>query len=306
MKKSILLNISLFVLSLSICLSTKSYAQTFTLPSNGDSVVGKTQWTQSRPGDNFTTLGRRYDVGYFALVEANPAIDPSLPHPNTLVVIPTKFIIPNVPRKGIVLNLAELRAYYFLPGTDKVMTFPVGVGRDGWDTPLGVTTVTAKVVNPTWTPTENIRKWHLETLGNTLPPKIAPGPENPLGGYALYLGFPTIRMHGTNDPTGIGRRSSSGCIRIWPEDVEELFTHVKVGTPVRVINDPTKAGWLNNQVYLESHVPLDEKSGYNDLAPMRSDLQSVTAHRSTDINWNTAERIVQQQNGIAQVVGERK
>jgi len=296
MKKRILLSVLMI-------LSVNAYAATFALPSNGDAVVGKTQWTQSRAGDNFSKLGRRYDVGYFELVEANPGIDPSLPKTNTLVVIPSKFIIPNVPRKGVVLNLAELRVYYFPSGENKVMTFPVGVGREGWDTPLGVTTITAKVVNPTWIPTENIRKWHLETLGNTLPAKVLPGPDNPMGGYALHLGFPTIRMHGTNDPTGIGRRSSSGCIRIWPEDVEELFSHVKVGTPVRVMNDPNKAGWLNNRLYLESHVPLEEKGGYNDLAPMRYDIHAVTAGRSVNIDWNAAERIARQQNGIAQVVG---
>lgn len=296
--------LGLFVLFLFMGLFTKAYALTYTLPANGDSVVGKIQWTQSRLGDNFTTLGRRYDVGYFSLVEANPGIDPSLPKPGTLVVVPTEFIIPDVPRKGVVLNLPELRVYYFPPGAHTVMTFPVGVGREGWSTPLGVTTITAKVANPTWIPTENIRKWHLETMGNTLPDKVLPGPENPLGAYALHLGFPQIRMHGTNDPTGIGRRSSSGCIRMWPEDVEQLYARIKVGTPMRVMNDPNKAGWLNNKVYLESHVPLEENSVYNnDQAPLRYNIQIVTAKRPADINWNNADRVAQQQNGIAQVVG---
>lgn len=299
-------NVFISFLFLSIILSTKAYALTFALPSNGDAVVGKTQWTQSRPGDNFTTLGRRYDIGYFELVEANPGVDPSLPKPGTIVVVPTKFIIPNVPHSGIVLNLAELRVYYFPLGKHEVMTFPVGTGREGWDTPLGVTTITAKVVNPTWIPTENIRKWHLETLGNTLPDKIGPGPENPLGGYAMHLGFPQIRMHGTNDPAGIGRRSSSGCIRIWPEDVEELYSRIKVGTQVRVMNDPIKAGWLHGKVYLESHVPLAQQQENQDSALMRYDIQAVTAHRPAEINWETADRIVEQQNGIAQVVGVSK
>lgn len=283
-------------------ISTNVFALTFNLPSDGDAVVGKTQWTQTRPGDNFSKLGRRYDVGYFELVEANPGIDPDHPKPGTIIVVPTKFIIPNVPRTGIVLNTAELRVYYFPQGTHSVITFPVGIGREGWDTPVGMTTIVRKAVNPTWTPTENIRKWHLETLGNTLPAKVLPGPDNPLGGYAMYLGIPTILMHGTNDPSGIGRRSSSGCIRIWPEDVEDLFSRVKVGTPVRVIDTPYKAGWLNGKVYLEAHVPLQEKS----VAPMRYDIESVTAKRAADINWHTADRIVEQQNGIAQVVGEAR
>lgn len=294
---------------LSAILSTKIYALTFTLPSNGDDVVGKAQWTHVRSGDNFSSLGRRYDVGYFALVEANPGIDPDHPIPGTIVVVPTRFIIPHVPRVGIVLNIAELRVYYFPKGANKVMTFPVGVGRQGWDTPLGVTRITAKIVNPTWIPPEDIRKWHQATFGNVLPKKVLPGPDNPLGGYELQLGagFPEVRLHGTNDAGTIGRRCSSGCIHLWAEDVEELFSRVKVGTPVRVMNDPYKAGWLDNKVYLESHVPLEENSVYNnDLAPMRYDVQAITASRSADIDWDTANDVAEQQNGIPQVVGVAK
>lgn len=305
MKKNIFRTL-LFTAAVMSVISTKAFALTFTLPSNGDDIVGKIQWTHSRPGDNFTKLGRRYDVGYYELVEANPGVDPSLPKPGTIVVVPTRFIIPHVPRIGIVLNLAELRVYYFPPRTNKVITFPVGVGREGWDTPLGVTKITAKIVNPTWIPPEDIRKWHHATFGGTLPAKVPPGPDNPLGGYELRLGpgFPEVRLHGTNDPGTIGRRCSSGCVHLWAEDVEELFSRVKIGTPVRVMNDPYKAGWLNNKVYLESHVPLAENSIYNnDLTLMRYDIQAITANRPADINWDVANQVAEQQNGIAQVVG---
>lgn len=301
-KKNILF---LMISMVMLFLSTKSCALTFTLPSSGDSVLGSVQWTRSLPGDTFIKLGRRYDIGYYELVEANPGIDPDLPHPGTIIVVPTRFIIPHVPRTGVVLNLAELRVYYFPPGGHKVITYPVGVGREGWDTPLGVTTITAKVKNPTWIPTENIRKFHLSE-GNVLPEKVLPGPDNPLGAYAMHLGFPAIRMHGTNDPTGIGRRSSSGCIRMWPEDVEELFALVQKGTQVRVIDDPFKAGWSNGKVYLESHTPLDAKNGSADLSLMRFDIHSITAKRPANIDWNSADRIASQQNGIPQVVGAGK
>ena len=307
MKKNILFYL-LATISLSIILSTKSYAAIFTLPSNGDSVVGKVKWTHSKQGDNFSIIGRHYDVGYFEMVEANPGVDPSLPKPGTIVVIPTKFIIPNVPHVGLVLNVAEMRAYYFPPGSNKVMTYPVGIGRSAdWATPVGVTRIISKVKNPTWIPPEDIRKWHRATFGNDLPAKIGPGPDNPLGYYVLHLGkgFPEVYFHGTNEPASVGRRTSSGCIHLWPEDIEDLYYRVKVGTPVRVINDPYKAGWLDNKIYLESHVPLEEQQDIysKDLAPMRYDVQAVVANRAVNIDWDEANRIADQQNGVPQVVG---
>lgn len=288
--------------------SAKSSALTFQLPSNGDNVVGKVQWTQSLPGDDFIKVGRRYDIGYYELVEANPGIDPNLPHPGTLLVIPSRFIIPNVPHTGIVVSLAELRIYYFPPGMHEVITYPVGIGREGWNTPLGVTRVIKKVKNPTWVVPPDIMKWRLENGGVQLPKSVAPGPNNPLGGYAFYLGFPGYRIHGTNDPTGVGRRSSSGCIRMWPEDVEELFSRTATGIVVRVIDDPFKAGWLHSDVYLESHTPLEEQQHMyqTTAAPMRYDVQAVTANRPASINWTTAQWVANQQNGIPQIIGMAK
>jgi L,D-transpeptidase ErfK/SrfK len=305
MKKNIFL--FLIISLVTVFSSLKSYAQTFTFSSE-DAVVGKVKWTHSKPGDNFSILGRRFDVGYFEMVEANPGVDPALPEPDTLVVIPTRFIIPNVPHTGIVLNVAEMRVYYFPPGPNKVITYPVGIGRSAeWGTPVGVTSIISKVKNPTWIPPEDIREWHLATFGSPLPVKVGPGPDNPLGDYVLHLGkgFPQIYFHGTNDAASVGRRTSSGCIHLWPEDIEDLFGRVKVGTPVRVIDDPYKAGWLNNKVYLESHVPLEEQQEVysKDLAPMRYDIQAVTAHRPAEINWDEANRIAEQQNGIPQTVG---
>jgi L,D-transpeptidase ErfK/SrfK len=295
LKNALLLSILLF--------SSQSIALVFNLPGNGDDVVGQLQLTRSLPGDTFITVGRRYDIGYYEMVEANPTIDPNLPNPGTLLVVPTRFIVPNVPHTGVIVNLAELRVYYFPPGTNKIVTYPVGIGREGWNTPVGVTSIIAKVTNPTWTVPPDI-KAEREKNGIDLPDAVPPGPNNPLGMYALYLGFPGYRMHGTNDPTGIGRRSSSGCIRLWPEDIEELFALTQKGTSVRVINDPYKTGWLGNQLYLESHLPLQETQAlYQDTSLLTADIQAAIANRPANVDWSAAKRVANQQNGIPQVVG---
>ncbi len=286
--------------------SSSAFAMTFKLPAPGNDMVGKVRWTQSLPDDDFSTLGRRYDIGYFELVEANPTTNPKLPHPGTLVVVPTEFLLPNTPHVGIVVNLAELRVYYYRTNKDKVVTYPVGIGREGWDTPLGKTTIVAKVKNPTWVVPADIKADRAKD-GVILPNSIGPGPDNPLGAYAFYLGFPgAYRMHGTNDPSGIGRRSSAGCIRMWPEDVEELFSHVKKGTPILVIDDPYKVGWENGKLYLESHVPLQEQIGKDgeSLSPMVAEVRQAIAGKNATVDWKKADAVALAHSGIPEVIGQ--
>ncbi len=282
-------------------------ALTFTLPSNGDNVVGHAQWTQAKAGDTFSTLGRRFDVAYFQLVEANPSINPDQVPAGTIVVIPSRFIIPPVARKGIVISLAELRLYYFPPGGHTVIINPIGIGREGWCTPLGATKVIAKTVNPVWNVPESIKKDRAKQ-GVILPSSVQPGPENPLGGYAMRLGIQkqTYLIHGTNDFTGVGRRSSSGCIRMLPEDVEALFPKVSVGTPVNIINSPYKAGWSNGKLYLEAHIPLQEQkpNGEADLKAMKNTVQTALLSHSGTIYWDSANKIAEQQNGVPQTIGQ--
>jgi L,D-transpeptidase ErfK/SrfK len=279
-------------------------ALTFDLPANGDSVVGHAQLTQAMQGDTFSTIGRRYDVGYFELVEANPSLDPNNIKAGTLVVIPTEFILPNVPRKGIVINLAELRLYYYPPDSDKVITFPVGIGREGDGTLLGPTKVLRKVVNPIWTPTPSILA---EDAKNNVavPRQVPPGPDNPLGAYAFFF-HPTYLIHGTNDYTSIGRRSSAGCIHLLPEDIEAIFDQVKTGTSVNVISVAYKAGWLNGKLYLEAHVPLqeDQTSPYADIGMLNSIINAAAqANPDVQVDWDAAKKIANSQNGIPQVIG---
>lgn len=285
--------------------SSVAAALTFPLPPNGNSVIGHMQWTQARAGDTFASIGRRYDVGYFQLVEANGGLNPEQLDPGTLIVIPTRFILPPVPRTGIVLNISELRLYYYPANRPVVMTYPVGIGRQGWeDTPLGPNRITTKEVNPTWTVPDSIRADRAKQ-GVYLPKSVPPGPDNPLGGYRMRLMQPTYLIHGTNDYTGVGRRSSSGCIRMLPEDVEVLFSMVKVGTPVNIVSEPYKAGWSNGQLYLEAHVPLQEQQTSSDinLTLMRKVVSAATSSYSGQLDDTRAIQVADDQSGVPQVIG---
>jgi L,D-transpeptidase ErfK/SrfK len=293
-----------FLLLIGWMWSATASALTFTLPTNGDNVVGHVQWTQARAGDTFSSVGRRYDIGYYELIEANPGVNPERLDAGTIIVIPSRFILPPVPRKGIVLNIAELRVYYYPAHRPVVITYPVGIGREGWGTIMGSYHIIEKTVNPTWVVPKSIQKDRAKD-GVYLPNSVPPGPDNPLGGYRMRLSEPTYLIHGTNDYTGVGRRSSSGCIRMLPEDVEVLFSMVKVGTQVNIVNAPYKAGWDNNKLYLEAHVPLQEQqvvSGIN-LDLMHQVVTAATRTHAGELNWDTATQIANAQNGIPQTIG---
>lgn len=290
-----------------ILVSITVTAQTFPLPPAGDNVVGQVQVVFSKSRDDFNKIAQRYDLGYYELVEANPGINPENAIPaGTLIILPTQFILPNAPRKGIVINLAELRLYYYPVGQNVVMTYPVGIGREGWSTPLGVTSITNKRENPTWTPTPAIRKWRAEQ-GVTLPDVVPAGPENPLGLYAMNLGWPAYLMHGTNDPSGVGRRSSSGCIRLYPSDIEALFAMATVGMRVEVVNAAYKVGFLGPNEYLESHLPLQENSAEYSASylPLVDTLNAALQQRpSARIDWSLAEKASDLHSGIPIMIGK--
>lgn len=277
-------------------------ALTFVLPPKGDDIVGHVQWTQALPGDTFNKIGRRYDMGYFELVEANPMIDPEHPQPGSIIVIPSRFILPPK-RQGLVINLAELRIYYYPPHRHVVMTFPVGIGREGWDTPLGASWIAEKMRNPIWTVPESIRKDRAKD-GVYLPMKVPPGPDNPLGGYAMRLKQATYLIHGTNDSQGVGRRSSAGCIRLFPEDIESLFVEVRRKEKVTIIDLPYKFGWEKHRLFLEAHVPLQRRSLPNRLT-MEKFIQANHT-KAAKIQWQSVERISLRENGIPQVIGYAK
>ncbi|MCU7815452.1 MAG: L,D-transpeptidase family protein [Candidatus Thiodiazotropha sp. (ex Rostrolucina anterorostrata)] len=233
------------------------HAVTFDLPPEGDDVVGQTFKLTTRYEETFSDIARTYDIGYRQMVAANPDVDAWLPGEGSEVVMPQQYILPPGPRKGVIINLAELRLYYFPDDRPVVITYPIGIGREGWSTPTGETRVIGKKKYPSWTVPESILQEH-EDDGNPLPPVVLPGPDNPLGNRAIYLGMNGYLLHGTNKPYGVGMRVSHGCIRLYPENVERFFEEVEVGVPVRIINVPFKAGWLNDELFVQVHPPLQE------------------------------------------------
>ncbi|MDI9819435.1 MULTISPECIES: L,D-transpeptidase family protein [unclassified Legionella] len=256
-----------FGVCLAMVVLSPLWATTYVLPAQGD-VVGEIQYTNAEIGETLAEVGMRYNIGYYEIARANPQVDPSRPlSPHTRLVIPSQFILPAVPRQGLVINLAEYRLYYFPPHDNVVITMPVGIGREGWTTPLGVTKVTSKERDPVWRPTPNVRAEAAKN-GTPIPHEFPPGEGNPLGRHILRLGWPTYLIHGTNRHNGVGARVSAGCIRMMPEDIEHLFGLVNVGTAVRVINEPVKLGYSQGSLYIQVHPILAEQRGKNlkDLA----------------------------------------
>ncbi len=239
-----------FLSLLCLIFSTSTQALTLPLPNNGDTVVGQTQVILAEPGDDLHQIARRYNIGYDELRQANPQLTKAALSPWTKVIIPSQFVLPNVPHQGIVINLAEKRLYYFPAGQNKVITFPIAVGKSGWSTPLADTQITQKTKDPIWTVPASILA-ESARKGIYLPKYVPPGPKNPLGQYALRLAIPGVLLHGTLYPNTIGTSSSHGCMRLYPEDIQHLYNEVPVATPVKIINQPYKIGQLNNQLYVE-------------------------------------------------------
>ncbi len=244
-----------------LLLSTSVFAATFDLPSEHFDVIGAVAVVQATYEDTLLDIARRKSIGQDQMERANPNVDRWLPGEGTQVVVPSHYILPRAPRQGLVLNLPEMRMYYFPPKKPgqpaQVQTYPIGIGRMDWATPLGVAKITGKVKDPTWTPPESIRQEHA-AKGDPLPRVVPAGPDNPLGRYAMRLSIPGYLIHSTNKPLGVGMRVSHGCIRMLPDDIERLFPQLPVGTPVNIVNQPVKAGWHGGKLYIEVHPPLEE------------------------------------------------
>ncbi len=293
------------ILSLIIILfSCDSFAAHYTMPAPGNDLIGQLIKVQAESGQSLTDIGNKYGIGYHEMVEANHHItNPDELYDGEEVIVPTQFVLPKY-RKGIVINLPECRLYYFTPDGRSVLTYPVGLGRKGWRTPTTSTTVIRKAENPTWTAPSSIKAYVYEQTGKWLPDSIQPGPENPLGPYAMYLGTHGYLIHGTNQPWSIGKLISAGCIRLYNEDVQELYRHVRTGTPVRVIHQPYKAGYQDGKLYLEAHIPLQLTEPPSELNLLSVEKSVLLAYRRpANINWQAIRRIVEQQDGMPELVG---
>ena len=198
--------------------------------------------------DTLLEVARRFSLGYVELIAANPGTDPWVPGAGTDVVLPTVHLVPKAEHEGIVINLADMRLYFFGEFDVTPRSYPIGIGRDGLTTPLGVTEIARKKKDPVWRPTERMREEDPK-----LPEVVGPGPDNPMGTRAMYLGWPLYAIHGTNNPWAVGRRSSSGCIRMYPEHVEELYELVEVGTKITVVDQPIKLNWVDGELFMEAH-----------------------------------------------------
>ncbi|WP_320717757.1 L,D-transpeptidase LdtE [Enterobacter vonholyi] len=234
-------------------------AMDYPLPPAGSRLIGQNQTYTIQEGDNkLQTIARRFNTAAQVILETNNTIAPVNPAPGTVITIPSQMLLPDTPREGIVVNLAELRLYYFPPGQNIVQVFPLGIGQLGLETPVTTTRVSQKIPNPTWTPTPGIRARSLEQ-GIKLPPVVPAGPNNPLGRFALRLGVGNgeYLIHGTSAPDSVGLRVSSGCMRMNAPDIKALFEQVRVGTRVQIINEPVKFSVEpDGKRYIEVHRPL--------------------------------------------------
>lgn len=280
-------------------ITSASFAATYDLPPDESNIVGRIQYHVVQEGESMSDIAKKYDVGFLSLLAANKGVDPFLPEVGYVLTVPTRIILPNAERKGIVVNLAELRLYFFDPNKKQVHIFPVGIGRVGRDTPEMITKISNKQKNPTWTPPQSIRNEHFERNGEELPRVVPAGPNNPLGNYAMRLayGIGDYLIHGTNKDFGVGMRVSAGCIRMDPADIEWLFQRSFVGEQVTIINQPIKYSLEpDSQVFIEAHEPLTRSDGIK--KPLNITDNLTLWIKEFNLSPAMIHAVLQAQNGI--------
>jgi L,D-transpeptidase ErfK/SrfK len=301
---------SLVLLLLAAAATAPAGATTYELAEGTPLVFGTIEHYTTTYEDTFTDIARRYSLGYEEIARANPGIDPWLPGAGKDLVIPGRRILPSGPRDGIIVNLPEHRLYYFPKRkrnqTPIVITYPVSIGKMDWHTPLGETRVISKQKNPSWYPPESVRKEHAER-GEPLPAVVKSGPDNPLGAYAMRLAITpgTYLIHGTNNPLAVGMAVTHGCMRMYPEDVEALFPLVPVGTKVWLVNEPVKVAFVDGEVLLEVHPPVDAEGqtmepNLDQLSPL---LDQALGPTTAAVHWDFARETMQAANGLPTVIG---
>ena len=303
---------AVFLLLLSALLTSQPVqAVKYTLEGQTDSVIGDLSTTYSRHEDTLLDIARAHGLGYQDIKLVNPGVDTWLPGEGMKINLPLQFVLPNTRKKGIVLNIPEMRLYYFPDASRQVedgtvFTYPLGVGREGWATPYMKTRIIEKKKNPKWYPPESIRIEH-EEAGDPLPEVVEAGPDNPLGDFAMRLGMPEYLIHGTNKPFGIGMRVSHGCIRLYPEDIEHLFEQVSVGTRVEIINQPFKVGERKGVLYLEAHPHLEEDAeAFSEVEAVNRMVEDYNHDQRFEINWSLVKKTVSTTAGVPVPIGMLK
>jgi L,D-transpeptidase ErfK/SrfK len=288
--------------------SAPSFGKTYTLPAGGDTLIGGVEYVTSAPGETLLSIAQHFDLGLNSIDTANPGVGPLSLLPGGMhVTVPTAHILPPLPHAGIVVNLPEMRLYYYpATGNGVVMTYPIGIGRVGKTIPIKRTAVVRKVVNPTWTPTASERAFN-EEQGIVLPKIMPAGPDNPLGPYAIYLGIPAYLIHSTIFPDSIGRRASFGCIRMHEDDIKDFFPLVKSGIPVIIIDMPNKVGWAGNELLLETHQPLEERTQetYAGVGGIISSIETATSGKPTFVDWQMVSYLAEMRDGMPHEIGFR-
>lgn len=287
----------------------QSVALELPLPPEGEDVVGQIRVIKAKYEDTFAAIAETNDLGYSELVAANPGVDPWLPGEGTDIILPTRFILPPGPREGIVINIAEYRLYYYPAGGSVVHTYPLGIGREGWGSPVGSTRISAMTANPAWYPPKSIREEHAAD-GDPLPTVVPPGPDNPLGPYKMSLAIPGYLIHGSNKKFGIGMRVSHGCFRMLNHNVLELAGLVKVGTSVRIIDEPYKFGVSEGKIYLEAHTPLQDEDKHMTLMDKHAVVVNTLLKRDEaagvlQLDWEMVREIIAGEDGLPIQIAEQ-
>jgi L,D-transpeptidase ErfK/SrfK len=266
-----------------------------------DKAIGGTATYVVRDKDTLLDVARDYDLGYTQLMTANRGMDPWVPPPGKTVTLPERYLLPDVPRKGIVVNLVQHRLFYF-PDDHTVETYPIGVGVEDRTTPLGLTRITKKEVHPVWHVPKSIRAENPD-----LPANVPPGPDNPLGDYAMQMGGSSFLIHGTNKPYGVGRNVSHGCIHLYPEDIEKLYPRIKIGTPVRIIDQEVLTAWIGGDLYIAVYPNKEQAEAIDVNMPVSNDppphlkdqvKKAAAGHKGVQINWAEVEQAGRERTGI--------
>lgn len=299
--KRLLISLFIFVLAVPVCANAKSY---------GKDYIGEIEVYRAAFEDTLVHLAREHDLGFVEMRAANPKVDPWIPGAGTKIILPSQHLLPEAPRKGIVINLSEMRLYFFPKGGATPKTYSIGIGREGLKTPLGSTKVSWKKAGPTWTPTPRMRK-----EDPSLPIVVPAGPENPMGTHAMYLGWPQYAIHGTNKPYGIGRRVSSGCIRMYPEGIKDIFPRVPVGSKVTVVDQPVKVGWIEDKMYIEVHPTQKQALKIEDEGLLKAyeitkvDMKRIAAKAGSyagQIDWESVRGAVRKHSGYPVAVLDKR